>query len=100
MCSGSSPGMKAAEGAWRFGTAMYSLCINPMLSQSPWFQVLLGLVPSTFITFALVKRFIQSFIENLFWTNHDAVLLGNSELLVSRCSELMEKRRVNIGGIP
>lgn len=72
--------MEATEGAWRLGTGIYGLCINPMPSPSyPRVQDPSGLVTSTCITFAPVKRFIHSFIENLVRASSDAMLSGKKQ---------------------
>ena len=64
MCSAKSLCTEAAEGAWRFGTGIQGLGINPTLSLShPPFQLASGLMPSTRIPFAPVKSFIHSFIH-------------------------------------
>lgn len=70
MCLAKSLSTEAAEGAWRFGTGIQGLGINPTLSLShPPFQLASGLMLSTCITFASVKSFIHSFI-------HWEVILG------------------------
>lgn len=87
MCSAKSLSTEAAEGAWRSGTGIQGLGINPMLSLShPPFQLASGLLPSTCITFASVKSSIHSFIHSLGTYSGSAVIVGNRVFLVSRCS--------------
>ena len=94
MCSAKSLSTEAAEGAWRSGTGIQGLGINPMLSLSHLpFQLASGLLPSTCITFASVKSSIHSFIHSLGTYSGSAVIVGNRVFLYQGAHSLVGEKQ-------